>query len=287
MKNILKLSNNFFLTLLISNFSLNAQVRVQNRIDKGEIVFHGNHMSINFSLLSTFKANLKRLSGDHYVKTTMTQGMSLGFKYSKTFNKYYSFIIGPEAIVVGRDFITSFNKTEFSPPLIKDYKLGYRNSYLSDLIISLSLFFEKRIFYNQANYFLVDVGGRLNFSTGADFDIFSIYLLNTNNQVYDAGGTDVYANNDQRPWISVPINIGHSWLLKNNNLLQLTLCSNISFTKYVNGTYQINIPNRPLTEGQYSSTGSYVGLSLNYVFTSANYRLRRAYEKLEKGSSGL
>lgn len=282
MKNILKLSNNFFLSLLISNFSSNAQVREQNRIDKREIVFHGNHMSINFSLLSTFKANLKRLSGDHYVKTSMTHGVSLGFKYSKTFNKYYSFIIGPDAIFVGRDLITSFDKNEFSPPLVKNYKIGYINSYLSDLLVSLSLFIEKRIFYNQTNYFLVDIGGRLNFSTGADFDIFSIYLLNTNNQVYDAGGTDVYANNDQKPWITIPINVGYSWLAKNNNLLQLSLCSNISFTKYVNGTYQIIIPNKPLTEGSYSSTGSYIGLSLNYVFTSANYRLRKVYEKMKQ-----
>ncbi|MDZ4792930.1 MAG: hypothetical protein SGI83_01500 [Bacteroidota bacterium] len=100
-----------------------------------------------------------------------------------------------------------------------------------------------------------------------------------NNGFYNAGGTDVYANNDAKPWVSFPLNAGHSWLLKNNNLLQLAICSNISFTKYVNGTYQIIIPGKPLTEGKYSSTGSFIGLSINYVFTNANYRIRMAYEK--------
>jgi len=106
-----------------------------------------------------------------------------------------------------------------------------------------------------------------------------ISLQNVNNGFYNAGGTDVYANNDAKPWVSFPLNAGHSWLLKNNNLLQLAICSNISFTKYVNGTYQIIIPGKPLTEGKYSSTGSFIGLSINYVFTNANYRIRMAYEK--------
>jgi hypothetical protein len=37
-----------------------------------------------------------------------------------------------------------------------------------------------------------------------------------------------------------------------------------SFTKFVNGTYQVNIPGHPLTEGTYGTTGSYTGMS--YVF---------------------
>ena len=114
---------------------------------------------------------------------------------------------------------------------------------------------------------------------GADLDIYSIALSNTANGIYRVGGVNVYSNNDAQPWISFPINIGHAWLAKNNNLLQLAICSNISFTKYVYGRYHIDIPNQPFTEGDYSSTGSFIGLSFNYVFTNANYRIRKAYEK--------
>ena len=119
----------------------------------------------------------------------------------------------------------------------------------------------------------------MNVSTGADFDIFSILLMNTNNGFYNAGGVDVYANNDAKPWVSFPFNAGHAWLLKNNNVLRLALTANVSFTKYVNGIYNVTIPNKPITEGMYSSTGSFIGLSMNYVFTSANYRIRKEYEK--------
>lgn len=137
---------------------------------------------------------------------------------------------------------------------------------------------EKRWLYAKTRYFFADAGICLNVSTGADFDSFSIQLMNTNHEFYNAGGTDVFANNNAKPWLSFPINIGHAWLLKNNNLFQLAICTNISFTKYVNGTYRIDIPGRILTQGKYSSSGSFIGLCLNYIFTSANYRIRKAFQ---------
>ena len=94
---------------------------------------------------------------------------------------------------------------------------------------------------------------------------------------------NVYANNDAKPWISFPFQGGHDWVLKNKNLLKLAITANISFTKYVNGAYQVNIPNKPLIQGTCSSTGSYIGLSLSYVFTNANHRIRKAYEKYSIG----
>ena len=153
------------------------------------------------------------------------------------------------------------------------------NSYFADLILSFPVVLERRFLYKSSKFIFVNGGFKLNVSTGADFDVFSIVLMNTSNAFYDVGGVDVYANNDARPWVSVPLNAGHSWLLRNNNLLQLSICSNVSFTKYVNGTYLIDIPGRTPATGKYSSTGSYIGLSLSYVFTNGNYKIRKAFEQ--------
>jgi len=255
------------------------QVKLERKNFLNDFVFKGNHIQFSYSTLANFKAGLNRKSGDHPVSTNMAPGFLISFKYSVNFNNEYSFITGPETMILGRNFITSFNKNDFSPPLTKNYELRGANSYLGTLVISLPLLLEKRWIYAKTKFFIVNTGLRLNVSTGADFDVFSILLLNTNNGFYNAGEVDVYANNDAKPWVSFPVNASHSWLLKNNNLLQLSICSNISFTKYVNGTYQIVIPNKPLTSGQYSSTGTFVGLSFIYVFTNANYRIRKAYEK--------
>ena len=255
----------------------NKQFKRETFLD--EYVFKGNHIQFNYALLSTFKARLKNQSGNYPAKTTAAPGLLLSFKYCINFNNYYSLIVGPEAILSGRNFNIAFNKNDFSPALIKDYNFRGKDSYLADLILSLPVLLEKRYLYKRTKYLFTNAGFQFNVSTGADFDITSFYVENINNGFYNPAEVNVYANNDAKPWISFPLNAGHAWLLKNNNVLQLAIASNISFTKYVNGTYQITIPNKPVTEGRYSSTGSFIGLSLNYIFTNANYRIRKAYEK--------
>jgi hypothetical protein len=270
----------FLLVCLFCMNKLDAQRTLSKRDDfLNNYIFKGNHIQFNFSTLSVLKARLKTKTGSYPIKTKSALGLSIGFKYQKNFNNTYSLIIGPDAAILGRNFLANFNKNDFSPSLIQDYNIKGIDSYLSTLVISLPILIEKRWFYAKTKHLFTNAGIRFNFSTGADFDIFSIELKNTNNALYDAGGIDVYANNNAKPWITFPLNAGHSWLLKNNNLLQLSICSDISFTKYVNGTYKIDIPGKPLTSGGYSSTGSYIGLSMNYVFTNANYRIRKAYEK--------
>lgn len=263
---------------IISSSTIAQENKLTRKQVLHEFVFKSNHIGLESSGISVFKARLNNQSGTHPVKSSMAPGLALGIKYQFNFSNEYGVTIGPEVIVAGRNFITSFNKNDFSPALTEDAEINATNGYLADLILSFSATIEKRILYKPAKYLFFNSGLRFNISTGADLAIFRIVLPNTNNGFYDAGGVDVYANNDAKPWISIPLNAGHSWLLKNNNLLQLSLCSNVSFTKYVNGTYRIDIPGRISTTGLYNTTGSYIGLSLNYVFTSTNYKIRKAYE---------
>jgi hypothetical protein len=273
---------NILTFLFLVHFSANLQAQ-QKRLHREnfltDFVFTGNHIQFNFSTLSVLKARLQNETGSHPVNTKAALGLALGFKYQINFNNEYSLIFGPEAVLSGRNFFTAFNKNDFSPPLIDDFEIKGINSYDGVVIFKLPVLAEKRWLYNNTKYLFAGAGACLNVSTGGDFEIGSITLINTNNGFYDAGGVDVYANNDAKPWVSFPLNAGHAWLLKNNNVIQLSICANISFTKYVNGTYYIDIPNKPITQGRYSSTGSFIGLSMNYVFTSANYRIRKEYEK--------
>lgn len=269
-----------FLFLFIN---VNAQQKRLNRENfLTDFVFSGNHLQFNFSTLSVLKARLKNETGNYPVTTKNALGLLLGFKYQINYNNEYSLITGIDAVIAGRNFITSFNKNDFSPPLVEDYKINGRSSYTGDLIVNLPILVEKRWLYAKTNYFFADAGVCLNVGPGVDLDFFFILLMNTNNGFYKAGGVDVDANNDAKPWISFPFTAGHGWLFKNNNLFQLSISANISFTKYVNGTYYIDIPGRPLTKGMYSSTGSFIGLSMSYIFTSANYRIRKEYEKQER-----
>lgn len=265
-------------------FGLSAEtVFAQPRkISRNEVlagyVFKGNHLQFSFAPLSLFPARVKRETGSHPVSTKNAPGFLFSVRYLVNFNNDYSLITGPEATLLGRNLFSSFDKDDFTPALTDDYELRGNDGYVSTFVISLPVLIEKRWLYSGTEFFYADAGVRLNVSTGADFDLFSIYLPHIANGFHNAGGTDVYANNNAKPWLSFPLNAGHAWLMKNNNVLQLGIISNISFTNYVNGNYKIVIPSKPITSGRYSSTGSYVGLSLNYVFTNANYRIRRVYE---------
>jgi len=281
-KKINIITKRIFAGALLCQFMMSASAQ-HNRLKREnfltDYVFKGNHIQFNFATLATLKAKLKKESGNYPVSSNQALGFLLSFKYQLNFNNEYSLITGPEATILGRNLIVSFNKNDFTPPLIMNYKINGTKSYMGDFLLSLPIMAEKRWLYNKTKYLFASTGLRLNFSTGADFESFSINLMRVDSSFYDVGGTELYANNDAKPWISFPINAGYGWLLKNNNVLQLTLCSNVSFTKYVNGTFQIDVPGNSVTKGKYSSTGSFIGLSLNYVFTNANYRIRKAYEK--------
>jgi hypothetical protein len=88
--------------------------------------------------------------------------------------------------------------------------------------------------------------------------------------------------NNLHPWINYNIGGGYSFLLRSNNFLQLNLLANFSNKKMVNGVYQINVTGKPQSTGAYSANLSYVGLSLSYIFTGANKRIRKIYESKMK-----
>ena len=123
----------------------------------------------------------------------------------------------------------------------------------------------------------------LRYAVGYDSDDYGYVLEDTNQQRIDVFSMDLNSNNYKKPWISYNLGGGYSWILKNYNTLRAGLLTNISFTQFVKGTYQVNIPGKPLTEGAYGVTGSYIGLSVSYGFTGTNKRWIREYEK-KKGS---
>ena len=74
-------------------------------------------------------------------------------------------------------------------------------------------------------------------------------------------------NNKRSPWVNYHLGVGHSWVLKNNNIFKTSLLLNLSFTKYVSGRYEITVPGQPVTAGGYGLDGTGPGISLSYVFT--------------------
>lgn len=270
-----------YIVILLCTSLVNAQEKVIGNIDRKEIAFQGNHINLNFAALSYSKARMSKFTGSHPVRTASAPGVLAGISYAVNFNQQQSLLFGPEVTIAGRNFITSINKNDFSPPLTEDFNLDKWRSLMLVAVFRFPVQYQHRWFYGKTKYIFAEAGASLNYSVGSDFYSSNITLQNTSNDFFNAGGVDLNENNEQLPWISFPINAGHAWLIKNNCVFQLVVCSTVSFTKFVDGTYRIEIPGKPITIGSYSSTGSYIGLSARYVFTNANYRIRKAYEKMK------
>jgi hypothetical protein len=97
-------------------------------------------------------------------------------------------------------------------------------------------------------------------------------IITSNNQIIEIFNSDFSLNNQNKPWVAFLLGI-HKWVnLKNYNTLALGLQADISATNFLKGNYQITVPNKPVTTGSYSISGSSIGLSVEYVFTGHNKR---------------
>jgi len=82
--------------------------------------------------------------------------------------------------------------------------------------------------------------------------------------------SEISARNNGIPWITFLGGLSKSILLNNKNVLSLGVQVDLSPTYFLEGNYEITIPNKPVTSGTYKISGSSVGLSIQYIFTGTN-----------------
>jgi hypothetical protein len=278
------MKNKAFFSILFFFFLCQCPMwaKTQNRIMKRNellknAIFKSNHFSFQLAKLNVTKSHASATSGYSSFKTSSSGGLLAGLNFSKHINNDYSLSLGLDGWLSGRNFKVIYKKQDFNPALDADLKA---KTATSDLITGITLQIERRIIYHHYKFLSFASGIRLNYSTGADMDITSIFIpASQSSQLYEAAKVTVTANNDARPWLSFPLLVGHNWLLKNNNLFSLDMIGNVSFSKYVKGTFLINTNNTPATTGTYSNNGSFWGILFKYTFTNTNNYLRKKIEK--------
>jgi hypothetical protein len=107
----------------------------------------------------------------------------------------------------------------------------------------------------------------------------------TNNRQIPVFNGSFKSNNYNKPWVSFSLGGFKNFTLKNENVITLRLLFEFSWTNFIKGEYVITIPNKPVTRGTYSSTGSCIGLGLQYWFTGANNKFVREYERKQRSKT--
>lgn len=263
-------------------FSQNAKDSLFQSQPGKEILGRQN---VSFSIIPYIvnKAKATPISGNYHFKTIYQEGFEAGANYHFNFNTNYSLIVGLHGGAAARNFKFFISKTDFNPNLkfdVDEYGVPNREW---DFYISMPLWIEKRWMNKQNSFWDLICGANLRY--------YPIrYIIDELGFMYpDVNGNNVDVleitnsiGNNLHPWINYNIGGGYSFLLRSNNFLQLNLLANFSNKKMVNGVYQINVTGKPQSTGAYSANLSYVGLSLSYIFTGANKRIRKIYESKMK-----
>lgn len=255
----------FFVLTLLSIQFLQVDGQVKENLNPIKSKLLSIHLISGFSQ----KAIIKRTSGEYHVKSTLQPSWELGINLQNQLGENFFLITGFMVTANGRNTIFNAPIKEINPYDYPDPFPPIKNSEF-DFGISVPLQLEKDWQLNKIKSAFVQAGVNLRYSFGYDMDSYENTFTDTNQQRINVFSTELNSNNHKKPWLSYNLGAGLGRVLKNYNTVKAGIITNVSLTKFVDGTYQVNIPGHTLTEGKYGVTGSYIALSFSYVFTGVN-----------------
>jgi len=217
--------------------------------------------------LYSFAAKTRVTAGRKEWDANACFGFGVQAKLSLPLTQSVSILTGIGAVLTGRNFSIEKSKTEFSPPLQQSISLKGRVTQVNDLVLVLPLAIEKRFSNRPASYYSVSSGLQLNYSTAADLEFHDILEPDIEGNNRKVAEQILYPNNDAQPWISVNIDIGRTWKLKNNRLMRFFIQYNASFSEVIDGEYTVYNQAGISSRGTYAHNGSYLFAGLGYYFT--------------------
>lgn len=224
----------------------------------------------------TQKASLHKTEGFYNAKATVQPYWEAGADYQHTLKNCVSYLFGLHLAVGGRNSKFNLPVEKINPNLAKPYILE-NNEF--DFGLALPLFLEKKWNMNYYKSIYAQGGIQLHYSFGYACDSYGEMVEDSNGNYVNVISEDLNANNSNKPWFTYTLGSGYKWVLKNNNLLKIGIVANLSFTHFIQGPYQINVPGDPITQGTYHVNGSYIAIAASYGFTGSNRRMVRNYEK--------
>ena len=264
------------LILAIQNYG-NAQDSA--KADVKDLLFSGSHSSFSIIPLVSQKAEIDPQSGPYQLGSRPVRGVEAGFNYHSNMNTGYSIILGLHGGVSVRNYSLFIPKEDFTPDEPQDFEEITQSNQTVDFYLSAPLLFEKRWLTGKDGFWNVLGGINIRFYPDQFSEGISHSKSNDTGGYYNIIELDLEVGRNFKPWVDYNFGGGYSWILGNANLVRANILVNISNKSITEGTYKIQVQGQPVSEGHYASRHSFVGLSINYIFTGCNKRLRKHYEK--------
>ena len=261
----------FFFGFYFCNSSLYAQSKSGKRLLADEEPFAAKrYFSFSIIPLLAAKASIKGDTNKYSLQSASQLSIEALVNYYYEFERNYSLIFGAGGGVIGHNFDFVIPKEMFDPPTGSDITSNRAVSREKDLFyIKLPVEVERKWIANSGNHWNTNIGISLLFSPQKNFETGNtIFLYNGQSHRYLIINQN--NNNNGKPWLNYHLAGGYSWFLPKKNSIRANLKVNFSFTEFGYATYKFILPSQPILEGQYGITGSYIGLSLSYIFSGPN-----------------
>jgi hypothetical protein len=267
--------------LFVTNNATRLNVQHNDTAKKAlsKALFKRSWFGFYLSKYNAEKGKPVRQTGAYSMSASSVAGIEAGGNYYINFNKDYSLIVGAHVGFSGRNFKLFIPKSDFTPNLENDINFRGRLTKDYDIYLSAPIWAERRWTGKNNSTWNLDAGINLRFDPneeGYGYDYGGIDVNGQGVLVLDMNG-DI--GNNLKPWLNYNVGGGYSFFLSNYNFLRINLLANFSATKIANFNYTIDVTGKPQSTGIYSANLSYVGLSFSYIFTGANKRLLKLYER--------
>ena len=277
-----------FITLLILLMSRYGLCQVASKIENiftnqtkhlnTEIGFKKSNVSLELTVSMLPKAKITRTEGNYRLQSSLRAGYDGGINYIYNVNKHLLISSGFHVVLGERNFFLNVPSEDVSRYGVSGHYIIFDKALWG--AIRVPLLVEKKMNTTNAGLISLKAGLNLRYSGFVtDLVMEGGGIIDSNNNVTRIFSASFSGNNDYKPWITFLAGASKLFVLDNQNILSIGLQADISTTYFFKGNYKITIPGKPVTSGVYKINGTSLGLSLQYIFTGANKRLIRSYQR--------
>lgn len=244
-----------------------------------QVSIKGNNVGIEFSSSVLVKPKITRIEGEYDLNSKLQPVYMLGLFWKKKINDKLYFHTGLYVYIAKWMYYVNVPVADLPPgySAYENASIVYNKSVWGAL--GLPLIMEKKIKFRKGKEYMLKAGINIHYSGLENDQNSRTFLSDFNGTWIQIFSGNFSGNNNYKPWVTFITGWAKPILLANKNILSIGLLADISPTYFFKGQYEITIPNKPVTLGTYKINGTSLGLSLEYVFTGANKKLIKQYQK--------
>ena len=247
--------------ILILLLSLSQITYAQDR----DILVKQNKIGIQIKGCVLPKANINTLEGKYQLQSRIQSAFSAGVTYQPNPNNAWDVSTGLQLELTNWNFfihipdsdLNGYLSTEGAPQ-IENKEVHFK--------IALPVQVVHQFGNGDHGSFGSKAGIKINYSGFSPDESITTWIADTNFNFTKIFHGEFKSDNNKKPWVSFLVSVFKSFYLKNNHQLSIELGIEYSDTRFIKGDYEIILPNKPITRGAYSVTGSSVGLGIQYHF---------------------